>query len=450
MSIIIAILGFSLLVFVHELGHFVFARMTGMEIEKFSIGFGPALYKWGEAPNTVYQIALLPFGGFVQIKGLVPKNLTEEPKPATRTLRDIEEEWGMQGIFDPMELDKPVLEAGQSSSHPQVAETHDGTQTEQEDEDDTNSFQNKPLWARFLVVLGGPLFNFLFTLGIYCVLLATHQAFQISSHRTHTNMVKKSSAVALQAGLKKGDFIESLNGQPLHSFYQLQKATATAKDQHSITLVVARPTDLTSIQYQKVDLYQKCVAIRKENTQIPLSRCDDFQGTFEYLPIVSDSWPRHTLTMTPQKIDAHTYRLGITPELARLGCDQWLGSLEIAWFETWRLMERMYETIQRGLAGDKSVEVASVVKITAMSADTVRMGKEWFFNFLALLSLNLAFLNLLPLPALDGGRLIFLMIEAISRKPVPPKIEMIVHGIGVLFLIVLTIWVTSKDILSLL
>ena len=99
---------------------------------------------------------------------------------------------------------------------------------------------------------------------------------------------------------------------------------------------------------------------------------------------------------------------------------------------------------------EESVEVASVVKITAISADTVNMGKEWFLNFLAFLSLNLAFLNLLPFPALDGGRLIFLAIEAISRRPVPQKLEMVVHGIGIMLLLLLTLWVTTKDILSLL
>ena len=84
-----------------------------------------------------------------------------------------------------------------------------------------------------------------------------------------------------------------------------------------------------------------------------------------------------------------------------------------------------------------------------MSADHFNRGHDWFLNFLALLSLNLAFLNLLPFPALDGGRLIFLGIEVISRRPVSPKIEMIVHGIGILFLIILTLWVTAQDILSL-
>jgi regulator of sigma E protease len=444
-SIIIAILGFSLLIFVHELGHFIFARMTGMEVEKFSIGFGPALYQWGEAPNTVYQIALLPFGGFVQIKGLIPKSLEEENKAPVRTLKDIEAEWGMEGIFNPVDLDKPVLEAADPTPVVSTADKQD----KKEDEDYINSFQSKALWARFLVVLGGPLFNFLFTMGVYWVLFASHQAFQISHHRTHTQVVKESSSVALKAGLKSGDFIEKINGVALTSFYDLRAATVEAKDQKVVQLMVARPPEGSKIRYQKINLHKKCLLIEKNRQEQFTGDCNDFLGSFEYLPQIEESWPRLTLSMTPQKISAHTYRLGITPELARLGCDNVLGSLQIAWFETWRLVAKMYETIKRGLAGDRSVEVASVVKITAISADTVRMGKEWFFNFLALLSLNLAFLNLLPLPALDGGRLIFLMIEAVSRRPVPPKIEMIVHGIGVIFLIIITIWVTSKDILSL-
>ena len=90
-----------------------------------------------------------------------------------------------------------------------------------------------------------------------------------------------------------------------------------------------------------------------------------------------------------------------------------------------------------------------MVKITAISADSIKRGHDWFINFLAFLSLNLAFLNLLPFPALDGGRLIFLGIEAVTRRPVPAQIEMAVHAFGIIVLLALTLWITTKDIVSL-
>ena len=105
MSVIISILGFSFLVFIHELGHFIFARMTGMKVDKFSIGFGPALYKFGK--DTVYQIALLPFGGFVQIKGLAPEpGQGPESTPQTnkpKNLAELMDEWEHDGVFSPVE-----------------------------------------------------------------------------------------------------------------------------------------------------------------------------------------------------------------------------------------------------------------------------------------------------------------------------------------------------------
>ena len=136
--------------------------------------------------------------------------------------------------------------------------------------------------------------------------------------------------------------------------------------------------------------------------------------------------------------------------MIRYGTNDLWTSLVVASKESINLIYVLAQKIQGGLQGAEEVEVSSVVKITAISADTVKMGNEWFFNFLAFLSLNLAFLNLLPFPALDGGRLIFLGVEAISRKPVPPRLEAVLHGFGVLILIFLMIWITAKDILSLL
>ena len=143
-------------------------------------------------------------------------------------------------------------------------------------------------------------------------------------------------------------------------------------------------------------------------------------------------------------------RIGVAPARDRFGGDSLWGNTKLAWGEVVYIVEMMGTKIYRAIKGEETVEVASVVRITAISADTVKRGNEWFIQFLAFLSLNLAFLNLLPFPALDGGRLIFLGIEALTRRPVPPKIEMMVHAFGILILLTLTVWVTAKDIFSLL
>lgn len=177
--------------------------------------------------------------------------------------------------------------------------------------------------------------------------------------------------------------------------------------------------------------------------------CARFSGVTRLTHKAEESWERLTFSLTPKEVAQGVFMIGVTPELDRFGVEGAWRALSLASVESVELMRSMYEKLIGAARGHEQVEVASVVKITAISADTVKMGSEWFINFLAFLSLNLALLNLLPLPALDGGRLIFLGIEAVSRRPVPPRIEMFVHAFGVIFLIGLTLWVTAKDVLSL-
>ena len=156
MSVLIAILGFGLLIFVHELGHFLFARLTGMKVDVFSIGFGPRLYHI-ERGETIYQLALLPFGGYVKIRGLAPEpeeqGESEEARlqPAiargVRNLSDVERDWGLEGPFEASDELKAKL--GVSREEPEVASTSPVEQTPEE-----GSFQSKSLLSRFLVVAG--------------------------------------------------------------------------------------------------------------------------------------------------------------------------------------------------------------------------------------------------------------------------------------------------------
>lgn len=458
MSIIISILGFSFLVFIHELGHFIFARMTGMKVEKFSIGFGPALYQFGK--ETVYQIALLPFGGFVQIKGLTPEpgQGRSEQAPKDKGLQELAKEWEMGGVFSPVdEFDEALNEAEaqeRSIQEKQAAETEE-ERLQREAEALEGSFLSKSLWARFLVVSGGPLFNALFTLIVFGAMFIGQNAFSVGYFRLASLVINEVSGAAASAGLKSGDVLISINGEEAESFAQLRHKTVSSEGR-ALTLVVARPPSTEVRAYEEINFYELCVknSASKKETREDASFCEDMKGINLYRGIASKEWPRETITVTPENLSPNQetprYRIGVAPEWERFGGDSVGRSLGLAWSELTHLVSMMGQKIFRGLKGEESVEVASVVKITAISADTVNMGKEWFLNFLAFLSLNLAFLNLLPFPALDGGRLIFLAIEAISRRPVPPKLEMVVHGIGILFLLILTLWVTTKDILSLL
>ena len=499
-SIIISILGFSFLVFIHELGHFIFARMTGMKVQKFSIGFGPALYQFGK--DTVYQIALLPFGGFVQIKGLNPEpgqgpaeQTDTKAHTQERQIEDLMKEWEVGEVFSPVEDFDSALKSQQEKNtreeqnqQQELAETEE-ERLQREAEELEGSFISKPLWARFLVVSGGPLFNAIFTLLVFAFMFLGQSAFSIKDLRLSSLVISEVSGAAEKAGVKSGDVLVEIGGEPAKSFSQLRSLTIDSEGK-PIKLVVARPPSEQVRLYQTTSLYDECMEAQKTETQkqqqakegtgsevikdpSPIAtqegklsamkqsyvhyvnpQCDQFKGISLYLGIAGTDWEKKTFEIIPENLNTEgkmpRYRIGVAPEWERFGGEGLTQSFALAWGEVSHLMQMMSRKIVRGVKGEEKVEVASVVKITAISADTVKMGKEWFLNFLAFLSLNLAFLNLLPFPALDGGRLIFLGIEAISRRPVPPKLEMVVHGIGIMLLLLLTLWVTTKDILSLL
>ncbi len=437
MSILIAILGFGLLIFVHELGHFLFARLTGMTVEVFSIGFGPTLYSF-QRGETVYQLALLPFGGYVRVKGLAPQ---ESAPPPARTLGDVEREWGLaDGTFEASDELKARLAEGGAAPSPPTAEDLEG------------SYQSKPLWARALMVGGGPLFNVLFTVGAFWALLATGQALSVLEVRSPSLTFQEVGGAAAAAGVRAGDVLLAINDEPVSTFSELKHRTVSSEGK-VMRLQVARPPAGAAAPVREEQVEALCLradsALSAATGEARVAECARFKGVTRYRRGAEEGWERLTLTVTPER-RGEVYLLGLTPELDRFGGAGVGRSLALAAHESVGLIHRMYAQLIGAMRGTEQVEVASVVKITAISADTVKMGNEWFLNFLAFLSLNLAVLNLLPFPALDGGRLIFLGIEAVSRRPVPPRVEMLVHAFGVVLLVGLTVWVTMKDILSLL
>ena len=183
MSILIAVLGFSLLIVVHELGHYLIARATGMRVERFSVGFGPPVVQV-ERGGTVYQVAAFPVGGYVAVAGMGATQEDHAP----------------------------------------------------------GSYLSRPLWARAAMVAAGPVFNFGFAALVYFYLFDSHTAVSYEWHREATHVVRESSGAAAAAGIRAGDAIESINGEAIANFRDLKAATG----KHGgapMTVVVARPPE---------------------------------------------------------------------------------------------------------------------------------------------------------------------------------------------------------------
>ncbi|MBV71901.1 MAG: hypothetical protein CMH52_11270 [Myxococcales bacterium] len=374
-SLILFIIGFNILILVHELGHFLAARFFGMKATRFSIGFGPALIRI-HGKETIYQFALIPFGGYVQLEGL------------TRT-----------------------------DHRPRDGHISDRS---------THALREYPPWQRAIVMLAGPMANFLLAIVTYSFLFGSSTAVTYDWRHEGTQVIRDVSGAALAAGLKPYDSIESINGFPVRSFSELKKVVGKTAGQ-TLRVTIRRSPDGTPPPMQtKVDA----------ETGLTLS-----------FPRIPNEWPSHVIEMKAEKTPKG-YVLGISPDVVRFGAQSWSDAIRLGCIETWAVVRGMMRIVGRWFEGTEAVQLASVVKMADTGADTLKMGLEWFISFMAILSINLGVINLFPLPALDGGRLLFVGIEAVSRKAVPPLVESVIHGIGMLLLMILMVVIVVKEIME--
>ncbi|MBC8132684.1 MAG: site-2 protease family protein [Deltaproteobacteria bacterium] len=336
-SIVIAIVGLGLLVVLHEGGHYVAARLCGMRVERFSIGFGPTLlgFKRGD---TTFQIAPIPLGGFVQITGLNPN--------------------------------------------------------EDFDHNDPNVYPNRPRWMRFFTIVAGPLANFL-TAIVVMLFVYTILGVPMPSKNERVVDVRADSAAAA-AGLKAGDVIAASNGHPI-------TATHTIRDQI------------------KTDA-----------------------GATQVLSVMRDGQPL-TLTVTPRKQPTGEFLIGVQIEHYDLTALPFGAAAKQAVIYPVEKSKIILIGLYDMVTGREKAELAGPIGITREIARAANRSVWDYFGIIAMLSVYLGLFNLLPLPALDGGRALFLGIEALIRRQINPKIEATVHTVGLVVLLGVLLIVSFKD-----
>lgn len=333
---IIAVLVFVVLIIIHEFGHFIAAKICGVRVNEFAVGFGPKLFKkkFGE---TVYAVNLVPLGGYCAMEG------------------------------------------------------------EDESSTDERAFCNKGPLKRLFIVVNGAVFNLILGLIIVAITLIPSEKFSSTTVAKFTD-----TAVSSQHGLEVGDEILSVDGRKIFSTYDLSYAFTGVED-GTVDMTVKRDG-------QKVELQNVKFQTEKEN-DISYVKVDFYVLGVEKTP----------LTFITQ-----TFNTAIA-------------NCRVVWFSLIDLITGKY-----GLSA-----MSGPVGITAAIGS---VAKENLFNILpimALITINLGIFNLLPLPALDGGRILFILIELITRKPVPQKYEGLVHTVGLVLLLGLMLLITAKDIISL-
>lgn len=343
MKIIIAILIFSIIIIIHELGHFLLAKKNGICVLEFSLGLGPKLVGVQKG-ETYYCIKLLPFGGECRMLG------------------------------------------------------------EDEEEEAENAFGKKSVWARISVVAAGPIFNFIlaFVLSVIVIGIRGYD----SSVVQKTVLVEKTSPLE-EAGIQEGDEIKEINGETIHLSREIYLYLQLNNSEETLQIVYERDGK-------------------------------------EYEAAVTPEYNE----------ESKSYMIGISG----LGIREKGGALRTLQYSIYEVrywIVSTFKSLGMLVTGELGVkDLSGPVGIVDVIGDSYEAAKSsgalsvllTMLEMAILLTANLGVMNLLPFPALDGGRLVFLLIEAITRKRVPEKIEAVVHFIGLMLLFALMIFVMFNDV----
>lgn len=334
-GILLTIIGLAVLMIVHEGGHHLVARWFGMRVVRFSIGFGPPLWRvQPKGSETVYQVALIPFIAYVQIAGMNP--------------------------------------------------------FEESDPNDRGSYANASLLARMLTVVAGPLANYLFASVLFFA------AFVIGGKPGESTVIEvMSDGAAMRADLHDGDKILSIDG------------TATSDFEAMRQIIIKHPGEPLNVEVQRGD--------RTLSIQVtPEAKGENGEGLVGITPM------REPMTLKEAGV-----RSVIAPAI---------------------VVETLVVGLVRIATGREKADLAGPVGIVKFGAKTVDLGVEDFLGFMARLSAYLGGFNLLPFPALDGGRLAFLGYEAVARRKPNARVEAHIHAIGLLMFLALMFVVSVFDI----
>lgn len=330
MTAIYAVILFVLLIFPHELGHFMAAKAVGVKVNEFAFGMGPAIFK-KQGKETLYSIRLIPIGGFCAMEG------------------------------------------------------------EDEESDAEGAFNNKPGWAKILVLVAGSAMNVFIAIMFMSIMSGIS-----GSITTVIDQISPDSP-AYEAGMKTGDELMTIDDKEIKTWSDVGESL---------------PQDETTVR----------ITVLRDGKQVEL-------------------------TMTPSyDKEQQKYIIGIMPAVSHSP----VLAVKNGFIGTWNITGLMIDSLKMIFTGKASTDdISGPVGIISVVSETKDYGIIFFFYLLALMSMNLAIINMLPFPALDGGRIIFVLIRAITGKAITDEIEGKVHAAGMFLLLALMVFITYKDIVRL-
>lgn len=413
-TILAFIFVFGLIVFFHEFGHFLFAKRAGILVREFAIGMGPKLFGMRKG-ETLYTIRLLPLGGYVRMAGEDFDRIELQPGYRVGLLLNDEEKvekiYLNQNVRNPnvlfmeverADLNKKLWIEGYNEEERLVRFEVARNAIIVENGEETfiapydRTFEAKSLWQRTLTIFAGPLFNFILAFIIF-LFLGIFQGVP-TYEPIITEVVSKSPAA--EAGMQPGDYVKSINGKTIEKWQDITNIVqANAGNELSVTVERDGKLVELSIVPDTVDL-----ETGEKIGQIGVM----YQSPYEKNPIKA---------------------------------------VVFGFQQTWQYTVLILQALVYLVAGHFTIDdLAGPVGIYQVTGEVAKHGFFDLMYWTAALSINLGIMNLLPLPALDGGRLMFFGIEALRGKPIDRKKEGMVHFVGIVLLMILMIAVTWNDI----
>jgi regulator of sigma E protease len=334
-TVIATVLVFGMLIFFHELGHFITAKWTGMRVDEFALGFGPKLvsHRKGE---TLYSLRVIPLGGFNKIAGMDP-----------------------------------------------------------DEEQDERSFQSKPLLSRILVIIAGSAMNFILPIVLFVIVFMASGVNEASQQPIIGSLLPDRPAVV--AGLSAGDRIIEINGNKIDSWQQF------------VTIIQASADQQLAVKIDRNGQQQ-------DHTLVPEFDAKANRAVIGVLPIIDN------------------HQAGLFEAIALAGK------------HTYLVAGSMLVGIGQMITGQVAGDLAGPIGVAQMTGQVAQMGLIPLLQFTAFLSINLGLINMFPVPVLDGGYVVTLVVEGLRGKPLSRNSAHFVQMVGLALLLMLMLFATMKDI----
>ncbi|MEJ6785509.1 RIP metalloprotease RseP [Aminobacter sp. Piv2-1] len=349
-----------IVVFVHEMGHYLVGRWCGIGVKAFAVGFGPELIGFNDRRGTRWKLCAIPLGGYVKFVG--DMNVTSSPEGG--------------------EADRL------STAERKVA------------------FHTQPVWKRAATVFAGPLFNFLLTIAVFTVLFTAYGRYVMEP----TVAEVRAESPAAKAGIQPGDRFVSVDGRQVETFSDVQRLVS-GRGGDPIAFVMMRDGKEVSV------------------TAVPeLMEQQDALGNKVKVAVIGV---------------VNNEELG-QPRLITYGPG---GAFVQAVTETGQIIARTGQFLKRFVFGrEDKCQLGGPVKIADMAGKAAKLGFGWLVQLVALLSVGIGFLNLLPIPPLDGGHLAFYAVEAVIRRPVSERAMEAVYRVGMILVLAFMGFVFWNDL----